>query len=91
MPDAVPPTSAALRSAAAALSDADVRAADLQHVLAAAVRAYHRKRAAGEDFGPVPEPVGVSATEVVVVAANMLQAADLDVFELGMWMRQGSA
>lgn len=62
----------------------------LQQVFAAVVRAYYHKRIAGEDFGPLDAAARISATEVVVAAANMLQAADLDAFELGMWMRQGT-
>ncbi len=83
-----------LRTATAALSCAgpgEIPTAELQELLAAAVRAYHRKRADGEDFGPFPDADAVCATEVAVAAANMLQAVDLDLFELGMWMRQGRA
>jgi hypothetical protein len=81
-----------LRAAAGSLAGArgdEIPQDDLQLLLSEAVRAYHRKRAAGEDFGPFPAAGSVSATEVAVAAANMLQAVDLDLFELGMWMRQG--
>lgn len=64
---------------------------DVQRVLRSAIRAYHAKRAGGEDFPPFADEQSVSATEVVVATANMLKQCDLDVFELGIWIRQGEA
>jgi hypothetical protein len=63
----------------------DVVATDaLQALLAAACRVYTARRQAGEKIAPVAKN-SVSATDVMVTASGLLQAADLAVFELGMW------
>lgn len=64
--------------------------AALQERFAEVVQAYFERRDRGEDFGPFPDGREPSATAVLVAAANMLQAADVDAFELGMWMRQAA-
>jgi hypothetical protein len=61
-----------------------VSAPALQKLLAAACRLYRARREAGEDFTPVPKN-SISATDVMVTASGLLKAADLAVFELGMW------
>jgi len=63
----------------------DVVTADaLQALLAAACRVYTARIEAGERFAPVAKNT-VSATDVMVTASGLLRAADLAVFELGMW------
>ena len=63
----------------------DLVAADaLQAVIAAACRVYTARREAGENIAPVGKN-SISATDVMVTASGLLQAADLAVFELGMW------
>jgi hypothetical protein len=63
----------------------DLVAADaLQAVIAAACRVYTARREAGENIAPVAKN-SISATDVMVTASGLLQAADLAVFELGMW------
>ena len=63
----------------------DLVAADaLQAVIAAACRVYTARREAGEDIAPVAKN-SISATDVMVTASGLLRAADLAVFELGMW------
>jgi hypothetical protein len=63
----------------------DVLTADaLQALMAAACRVYSARREAGEEFAPVAKN-SLSATDVMVTASGLLQAADLAVFELGMW------
>jgi len=63
----------------------DVVTADaLQALMAAACRLYAARREAGEEFVPVPMH-SISATDVMVTAGGLLRAADLAVFELGMW------
>ena len=63
----------------------DVVAADaLQALIAAACRVYTARREAGEDIAPVAKN-SISATDVMVTASGLLRAADLAVFELGMW------
>ena len=63
----------------------DVISADaLQALIASACRLYRARREAGEEFAPVPKN-SISATDVMVTAGGLLKAADLAVFELGMW------
>ena len=61
-----------------------VSAEALQKLIAAACRLYTARREAGEQFTPVPKN-SISATDVMVTASGLLRAADLAVFELGMW------
>jgi hypothetical protein len=56
-----------------------------QKLMAALCKIYSARIQAG-----VPEPVlgarsGVSPTDVMITASGLLKAADLQVFELGMW------
>jgi hypothetical protein len=61
-----------------------VSAEALQALIASACRLYRARREAGEEFAPVPKN-SISATDVMVTASGLLKAADLAVFELGMW------
>jgi hypothetical protein len=61
-----------------------VTADALQKLLAAACRVYSARTEAGEQFTPVPKH-SISATDVMLTASGLLRAADLAVFELGMW------
>jgi hypothetical protein len=61
-----------------------VSAEALQKLMAAACRVYTARREAGEQFAPVPKN-SISATDVMITASGLLKAADLAVFELGMW------
>jgi len=56
----------------------------LQKLIAAACRLYTARTEAGEQFTPVPRS-SISATDVMITASGLLRAADLAVFELGMW------
>ncbi len=56
----------------------------LQKLIAAACRVYTARVEAGEPITPVPKN-SISATDVMVTASGLLRAADLAVFELGMW------
>jgi hypothetical protein len=56
----------------------------LQKLIAAACRVYTARAEAGEQFMPIPKN-SISATDVMVTASGLLKAADLAVFELGMW------
>jgi len=63
----------------------DVVSADaLQALIAAACRAYAARSEAGEGLAPVAKN-SLSATDVMVTASGLLRAADLAVFELGLW------
>jgi hypothetical protein len=61
-----------------------VSAEALQKLIAAACRVYTARLEAGEQFMPIPKN-SISATDVMVTASGLLKAADLAVFELGMW------
>jgi hypothetical protein len=61
-----------------------VSAEALQALIAAACRLYSARSEAGEQFTPVPKH-SISATDVMLTASGLLRAADLAVFELGMW------
>ena len=61
-----------------------VSAEALQKLIAAACRVYTARRQAGEEFAPVAKN-SISATDVMITASGLLKAADLAVFELGMW------
>jgi hypothetical protein len=61
-----------------------VTAEALQKLIAAACRVYTARVEAGEPIMPVPKN-SISATDVMVTASGLLRAADLAVFELGMW------
>jgi hypothetical protein len=81
---------AALDAALKALSDGkteDVSAETVQKLLAAGAKLYCRKLT-DEDtyFPPFRDADGVTATEAVVAIAEMMRAADLNTFDLAMWM-----
>jgi hypothetical protein len=61
-----------------------VSAEALQKLMAAACRLYTARAEAGEQFTPVSRN-SISATDIMVTASGLLRAADLAVFELGMW------
>jgi hypothetical protein len=56
-----------------------------QKLLAALCKSYSQQVQAGEQSPAVTAMSGVSATDVMITASGLLKAADLQVFELGMW------
>ncbi len=56
----------------------------LQALMAALCRLYSAQVESGEKFLPVAER-GVTSTDVMATASGLLKAANLAVFELGMW------
>ena len=62
------------------LSDAEIQA-----MLAKAVRLYSERAAKRESALPAFAADAVTATDVMVTATAMLKAVNLQVFELGMW------
>jgi hypothetical protein len=56
-----------------------------QKLLAALCKSYSQQVQAGEQAPAVTATSGVSATDVMITASGLLKAADLQVFELGMW------
>jgi hypothetical protein len=64
----------------------DLLTADaLQALMAAVCKTYAAHIEAGAELLPLPERGGATATEVMVTASGLLKAANLAVFELGMW------
>ncbi len=57
----------------------------LQTLMAAICKTYAARVDAGEELLPLPERGGATATDVMITASGLLKAANLAVFELGMW------
>jgi hypothetical protein len=57
----------------------------LQALMAAACKTYAARVDAGEKVLPLPDRGGATATDVMITASGLLKAANLAVFELGMW------
>jgi hypothetical protein len=58
---------------------------DVQKLLALAVRLYVANYHAGQDISIFPEKSGVSATDVMIACTRMLEAVNVQLFELGMF------
>ena len=80
----------ALQAALKALEDgstADVAPETVQKLLTAGAKLYCRKLTEEDDyFPPFRAEDVVTATEAVVSIAEMMRAADLNTFDLAMWM-----
>lgn len=64
----------------------DVLSTDaLQALMAAVCKTYAAQIEAGEQLLPLPARGGATATDVMITASGLLKAANLAVFELGMW------
>lgn len=59
--------------------------AELQELLARAVKQYAERVEEQGAFSAFPSESSVTATEVMVTVTAMLKAVNLQVFELGMW------
>jgi hypothetical protein len=57
----------------------------LQALMAAVCKTYAAQVEAGDEVLPLPQRGGATATEVMITASGLLKAANLAVFELGMW------
>lgn len=57
----------------------------LQKLTAAVCKTYSQQVQGGGQSLPLHQRSGVSPTDVMIVASGLLRAADLQVFELGMW------
>lgn len=58
--------------------------AAVQALLTAGVQLYVQKRIAEQELKPFPEDT-VTATDVSIVTTGMLEAVDLQLFELTLW------
>ncbi len=54
-------------------------------LLAALLKAYGGNVEAGDAYPVLAGPASVSGTDVLTMCGALLKAADLQVFELGMW------
>jgi hypothetical protein len=59
--------------------------AAVQRLMAAICRAYRAQIDAGQDYLPLAGHTALAPTDVLVVCGALLRAADLGVFELGVW------
>jgi hypothetical protein len=57
----------------------------LQALMAAVCKTYAAQIDAGDSFLPLAQRGGATATDVVITASGLLKAANVAVFELGMW------
>ena len=57
----------------------------IQALAAAVCRAYGAKAEAGDAFPILARREAATGTDVMVLCSALLKAADLQVFELGMW------
>jgi hypothetical protein len=65
--------------------DDAISAEAMQTLMGALCRVYAAQVEAGATFTPIEEGQVVSPTGVMVTASGLLRAANLAVFELGMW------
>jgi hypothetical protein len=72
------------RALAEGRTDALTTAA-IQALMAAACRSYSAQVEAGGTFPPLAARSRVTSTDVMITASGLLKAANLAVFELGMW------
>ena len=56
-----------------------------QSLMAAMCKSYSAQLEAGNDFLPLGDRNAVSPTEIMITTSALLKAANLAVFELGMW------
>jgi hypothetical protein len=56
-----------------------------QALMAALCKSYGAQLEAGAEFLPVADRTSVSPTEIMTTTSSLLKAANLAVFELGMW------
>ena len=56
-----------------------------QALMAALCKSYGTQREAGVDFLPLADRQSASPTEIMTMTSALLKAANLAVFELGMW------
>jgi hypothetical protein len=59
--------------------------AALQRLFKACVQLYAQKVDAGQRLTPCGEARDISATSIMVTTSGLLKAANLELFELGMW------
>ena len=88
--DITDPTNAVFEAVIKALGEGDtesIPAETVQKLLTAGAKLYCRKLTEEDEYFPPfrPEDV-VTATDAVVAIAEMMRSADLNTFDLAMWM-----
>lgn len=69
-----------------ALEIGEMSDAQLQALLAAAIKSYAaRAEQSDEPLPALPPQSGVTATEAMLVVSAIMKAVNVQVFELGMW------
>jgi hypothetical protein len=68
-----------------AKSDQALSTEAMQALMSALCRVYAAQIENGAKYTPIPEGQAVSPTGVMLTASGLLRAANLAVFELGMW------
>ena len=68
-----------------AKSDQAISPEAMQKLMSALCRVYAAQVESGAKHTPIPEGQAVSPTGVMLTASGLLRAANLAVFELGMW------
>jgi hypothetical protein len=63
--------------------------AELQATLAGAVRRFAERLSDNPDLTPFGEPHDVTPTEAMVTITRMLEAVDVEIFELALWQTWG--
>lgn len=81
----------ALEAIERAADDGSLAAESVQRLLAAAVRAYSREVAAQPELAPFVRGNMPSETDIAIIASAMLEAAGIEIFELGLWRAWGRA
>jgi hypothetical protein len=66
-------------------SDNAISEEAMQALMGALCRVYSAQVENGAKYTPIPEGQAVNPTGVMVTASGLLRAANLAVFELGMW------
>jgi hypothetical protein len=74
-----------MRASLAALADEAPGPRESQELLAAAIQLHVALCRVGERFSAFTDADGVTATDVVVTASHLLEAADVEIFELQLW------
>ena len=61
----------------------------IQRLFTLGVKLYAARRAAGHDFLPESAEGSIDATEVAIATQGLLEAVNLDLFELSLWRHWG--
>ena len=76
------------RVAATLATGEDLSETEVRDLFTLAVKQYFERQLGAEPFAPI-DPTAVSPTEGVVAASALLEAINVEVFELGLWKSWG--